>query len=237
MSENSGLKVLVISSALFVAGALGGAGYAGFMKLQDQLAQLQEQTTRVVVDLNAELIGEIEKAQWKPAGEAVDNGADSREIRDTLAQLRTAIDTLAERQAAINETLGKEEPPTPLEGEKRTIYFEMAKADGEAADKQISSALIELSKYADRPDCSASVNGYADTLGRDAANLALSRERARYVAAYVREYGIKVAGVQAWGERRLKTHTFDGIDHKNNRRVEIDIACDGPVAEDTTPIS
>lgn len=237
MSENSGIKSLVIVSAVFIAGILGGAGYAGFLELQKRLDALQAQTQRVVVDLGTELIGEIEKSQLKAAEPQADSGKDQREIRETLAQLRTAVETLSDRQAAINETLAKDSPAEQVQSEKRTVYFEMAKVDGEDVDVQINVALIDLSQYASRPDCMAEVNGYADTLGRDSANLALSRERARYVASKVRDAGIKVASVEAWGERRLETHTFDGVDLQNNRRVEIEITCDGPGSPPTQATS
>ena len=228
MSENSGLKTLIVFSALFVACALGGAGYAGFLELRKQLDALNASTQRVVIDLSTELGGQIEKARWEPSGTKADNDEDQREIRETLAHIRTTIKTLSDRQTAINETLGKKRQVTLPQNNVRTVYFEMAKADGEEVDAQIDVALIGFSQYALRPDCAAIVNGYADTLGKDSANLALSRERARYVAAKIRDSGIEVARVRAWGERRLETHTFDDVDLRNNRRVEIKVSCEGP---------
>jgi len=232
MSENSsGLKTIIILCAVFVAGSLGGAGYAGFLELQKLLARQQEETQRVVVDLGTELTGTIEKSQWKPSGGDSDSDDESqREIRDTLSNLRTMIETLSERQMAINETLGREQQAEEKKpaGDKRTIYFELGKAESEEAATQVTLTLGGLGRYAARPDRAASVNGYADTLGKDASNLALSRERARYVAAKVRDAGIRVASVEAWGERRLETHTFDGVGLQNNRRVEIEVTCEGP---------
>lgn len=80
----------------------------------------------------------------------------------------------------------------------------------------------------DRRDCSISVAGYADTLGSDAVNLDISRERAEAVAAKLRTAfageKIPIKSV-AWGERQLKVWTPDGKSEKANRRVDINVDC------------
>lgn len=82
----------------------------------------------------------------------------------------------------------------------------------------------------DRHDCTISVAGYADTLGSDAVNLDVSRERAEAVAAKLRAafagQNITIKKV-AWGERQLKVWTPDGKSEKSNRRVDIGVECQG----------
>jgi outer membrane protein OmpA-like peptidoglycan-associated protein len=82
----------------------------------------------------------------------------------------------------------------------------------------------------DRHDCTISVAGYADTLGSDAVNLDVSRERAEAVAAKLRAAfaGENVAIKEvAWGERQLKVWTPDGKSEMANRRVDISVDCKG----------
>jgi len=81
-----------------------------------------------------------------------------------------------------------------------------------------------------RHDCSISVAGHTDTLGRDDVNLDVSKERADVVAAKLKtafagqEIQINSIG---WGERRLKVWTPDGKSEMANRRVDISVDCKG----------
>ena len=75
--------------------------------------------------------------------------------------------------------------------------------------------------------CQVDVTGFADTLGNDLSNLKLSNERADYVAGQLRSAGIEVYSVEAWGERRLKINTYDGVNNENNRRAVVEMHC-GP---------
>jgi outer membrane protein OmpA-like peptidoglycan-associated protein len=81
-----------------------------------------------------------------------------------------------------------------------------------------------------RHDCSISVAGHTDTLGRDDVNLDVSKERADAVAAKLKR---AFAGQQiqinsiGWGERRLKIWTPDGTSEMANRRVDLSVDCKG----------
>jgi outer membrane protein OmpA-like peptidoglycan-associated protein len=78
-----------------------------------------------------------------------------------------------------------------------------------------------------RHGCAISVAGYADTLGDDDINLAVSKDRAHTIAMKLKEaFGNNVQIAEtAWGERRLQEMTKDNIASKANRRVDIAVQC------------
>jgi outer membrane protein OmpA-like peptidoglycan-associated protein len=79
----------------------------------------------------------------------------------------------------------------------------------------------------DRKGCAVSVAGFADTLGPDDLNLAVSRDRAHVIAAKLKDAlgpDVQIAET-AWGERRLHEMTKDNVAAKANRRVDIAVQC------------
>lgn len=79
----------------------------------------------------------------------------------------------------------------------------------------------------DRKGCAVSVAGFADTLGPDDLNLAVSRDRAHVIATKLKEAlgsNVQIAET-AWGERRLHEMTKDNVAAKANRRVDIAVQC------------
>jgi len=100
---------------------------------------------------------------------------------------------------------------------------------GVNANTQTQKLAADLkSMVGSRKDCVITVAGYADTLGDDAVNLAVSRERAQIVANGLRSAlpGIEVKEV-AWGERSLAVWTPDNKVEMANRRVDINVECKG----------
>lgn len=249
MAEKSSFAAALTAASIFIVGALGGAGYAGYLTLEKKIAALQNDTQRVVVDLGAELIGELQKSDWNTAiaESGATDGETQREIRDTLKDLKSAIETVSTRQAAIAETLAKPAPPAEVDKTEssveermeraQTVYFDKGAMDGEEVDRQIGAVIAGIGDFVGRPDCFATVDGFSDTVGSDIANLKLSRERADYVAAKVRRAGVKVASVTGWGERRLEMHTFDGVDNRRNRRVVVSLNCSGNSPQSPVPVS
>ena len=79
--------------------------------------------------------------------------------------------------------------------------------------------------------------GFSDTLGGDKSNLALSLQRAEYVASMLRKAQFQVGDVTGWGERWLLIHTVDGIKNDKNRRVVIETACRDLPAKNMQSIS
>ncbi|HXD45356.1 MAG TPA: hypothetical protein VN655_09515 [Pseudolabrys sp.] len=78
-----------------------------------------------------------------------------------------------------------------------------------------------------RHGCAVSVAGYADTLGDDDINLAVSKDRAHVIAVKLKEAlggDVQIAET-AWGERRLHEMTKDNVAAKANRRVDIAVQC------------
>lgn len=79
-----------------------------------------------------------------------------------------------------------------------------------------------------RTDCSVTVAGYADTLGGDKLNLAISKRRAHLVAAKLQTAfagGPVHITEAAWGERRLQDWTPNETAHAANRRVDVSVNC------------
>jgi len=78
-----------------------------------------------------------------------------------------------------------------------------------------------------RKGCAVSVAGFADTLGPDDLNLAVSKDRAHVIATRLKEAlgpDVQIAET-AWGERRLHEMTKDNVGDKANRRVDIAVQC------------
>jgi outer membrane protein OmpA-like peptidoglycan-associated protein len=97
--------------------------------------------------------------------------------------------------------------------------------DETAQTAAIVARLKDLLK--DRHGCAISVAGYADTLGNDDINLAVSKDRAHAIAVKLKDAlgsDVQIAET-AWGERRLKELTKDNVASKANRRVDIAVHC------------
>jgi OmpA-OmpF porin, OOP family len=76
--------------------------------------------------------------------------------------------------------------------------------------------------------CSIDVTGHTDTLGSDDVNHALSKKRAQQIAATLKaafaDDNVQITNT-AWGERRLKEWTPDGVADATNRRVDVVVHC------------
>lgn len=97
------------------------------------------------------------------------------------------------------------------------------------ANEQTQKLAADLKKFVgERKNCVVTVAGYADTLGSDQINLAVSRERAQIVANGLRSAlsGVEVKEV-AWGERNLAVWTPDNKIEMANRRVDVNVECKG----------
>ena len=97
--------------------------------------------------------------------------------------------------------------------------------DETAQTVALVAKLKELLK--DRKGCAVSVAGFADTLGPDDINLAVSKDRAHAIATKLKDAlgpDVQIAET-AWGERRLHEMTKDNVAAKANRRVDIAVQC------------
>ena len=79
------------------------------------------------------------------------------------------------------------------------------------------------------PQIKLYVAGHTDTVGDDGANLALSKSRARSIAAYFRQKGFGMPIFYAgFGERQLRAKTADNVDEVRNRRADYTLALHVP---------
>lgn len=104
-----------------------------------------------------------------------------------------------------------------------TLYFVEGKDEFTEASKRIIEGIF--AEIAKRPVPDVIVVGHTDTVGTDAFNDALSRQRAEVVRSALLARGIatdKVAAVGR-GKREPMVPTGEGVAEPRNRRVEIQV--------------
>jgi outer membrane protein OmpA-like peptidoglycan-associated protein len=109
----------------------------------------------------------------------------------------------------------------PLPPAQFTLYFVEGKDEFTDESKLIvDSVFAEIAK---RPIPDVIVIGHTDSVGSDAANDTLSRQRADVVRAAFAARGLAADKVVTIGrgKRELAVHTGDGVAEPRNRRVEI----------------
>jgi predicted nucleic acid-binding Zn-ribbon protein len=123
------------------------------------------------------------------------------------------------------EAMAKAQAASPIP--PMTVRFEKIGGlnDSGQAD-MIAQKLKAITKG--RSGCTVTVAGYADTLGSDKVNLAISKMRAHAIAGKLKA---AFAGDQvqiteaAWGERRLQEWTPNEVAREANRRVDVSVDC------------
>ncbi|MGJ3258718.1 MAG: OmpA family protein [Rhodospirillales bacterium] len=240
MAEKSSAIGKSILSAAIVAAILLPAGYVAFDFIRKDMKAQQSETRSVVMEIQTATVEEI-RAGAEKTQQALSNvqGGGGEQLAADMTALKQVTEQILAEQKAISENLSRvmkmetgiaeakapaaeEAPPADFEA---TIYFGIGKASGSNADTQIAEALPRIRDMLAKGACRTGVTGFADTVGNDLANLKLSRARADYVAGKLRKAGLEVDSVEAWGERRLKVHTYDGVKNENNRRAEIEMHC------------
>jgi outer membrane protein OmpA-like peptidoglycan-associated protein len=97
----------------------------------------------------------------------------------------------------------------------------------EASLSRISDA---VSQHKDLGTISLFVAGHTDTVGPAAHNLTLSRARARSIAGWFAQHGLKIGiAFEGFGESALLVKTADEVDEPKNRRVDYILALQEPV--------
>jgi outer membrane protein OmpA-like peptidoglycan-associated protein len=109
----------------------------------------------------------------------------------------------------------------PLPPARFTLYFIENKDELTDESKRIVDGVF--AEIAKRPVPDVIIIGHTDTVGSDAANDTLSRQRAEVVrSAFVaRGLAADKAVVVGRGKRELAVPTGDGVSEPRNRRVEI----------------
>ena len=109
----------------------------------------------------------------------------------------------------------------PLPPARFTLFFVEGKDEFTDESKQIVDSVF--AEVARRPIPDVIVIGHTDTIGNDAANDALSRQRAEVVRAAFAARGLAADKMVTIGrgKRELAVPTGDGVSEPRNRRVEI----------------
>lgn len=105
----------------------------------------------------------------------------------------------------------------------RPIYFAYDQVSlNEAAKKTLADILAFTGEY---PEISITIEGYCDERGTDDYNLALGERRAQTVSGYLKNLGIRSAGMKtiSYGEERPAKEGHDEQSWKFNRRVEFKV--------------
>jgi len=239
MSDEKSSSLKPLMAAVIVLGVALPAGYYGFNMLMGQ----QSETHSVVMDLKTETITELRSIGSKTTEElkklneqVAATGADK--VTAELQSLKEMTQAIQAQQKVMSEGMSqllakqsaqsigvRQTAPNESVTLAETLYFAIAKSGGPAIDKGIAKIVPKLKEHMGKGPCRIFVTGFADTLGNDLYNLKLSNERADYVATGLRAAGLDVYSVEAWGERRLKINTYDGVKNQNNRRVVVEMHC------------
>jgi outer membrane protein OmpA-like peptidoglycan-associated protein len=102
---------------------------------------------------------------------------------------------------------------------------------GEVSKLEASLTKIKdlVSKHADLGKITLFVVGHTDTVGTTDHNLVLSRRRARSIAAWFKEHGLKSPiAYEGLGKSALLVKTADQVDEPRNRRVDYILALEPP---------
>ncbi len=112
------------------------------------------------------------------------------------------------------------QPPLP---ETLVVHFETG---GVRLSVESARALAAFAaRVRARPAPELMVVGHTDTVGTDAFNWQLGLERARQMAAILREHGVVplTLSIASEGERALAVETADGVDEARNRRAVVTV--------------
>ena len=114
------------------------------------------------------------------------------------------------------------------------VQFASAKHEIQANEEpkltaSLSDLQAALKKYGRFAKVSLFVAGHTDTVSDAASNQTLSERRARSIARWFRQHGVRV-GIRyaGFGESQLAVETADDTDEKTNRRVEYIVAVEAP---------
>lgn len=113
-------------------------------------------------------------------------------------------------------------PPPSITTIEPILYFESGSTTWRELNRRNLESIVE---HALRPDVTAVIiKAHTDTVGTEAANLALSRARGQAVADRLVAEGVPPATIRidARGETQLARPTADGVAEPLNRRVWVD---------------
>jgi OOP family OmpA-OmpF porin len=134
---------------------------------------------------------------------------------------RGGTESFASSAGQVQATYGPALAAQPLPPAQFTLFFVENKDElTEESKRIVESVFAEIAR---RPVADVIVIGHTDTVGNDAVNDALSRQRADVVRAAFAARGLAADKVVTIGrgKRELAVPTGDGVPEPRNRRVEI----------------
>ena len=157
-------------------------------------------------------------------------GSFGEKFGEAAGQTLNELGKLVYRQLTRQMPGGENGVPPPRPGgfsETMTLrYATVGAAEGQEVENELKSIIERLKAATSQADCSLLVSGHTDTLGSDATNYALSRQRAQNVTDRLKQDLPNLPiDKKGRGERRLAILTSDGIAEMANRRVEITLRC------------
>ncbi len=97
-------------------------------------------------------------------------------------------------------------------------------------DAALARIAVAVAKAEPFVRCHLFIAGHTDTVGTRESNQHLSIARARAIALYFRQQGIKIPiSYEGFGEDRLKVKTADETDERQNRRADYLLSADEPL--------
>ncbi|HSC65050.1 MAG TPA: OmpA family protein [Caldimonas sp.] len=136
---------------------------------------------------------------------------------------RNGAEAFSSNAQQVESRYGRALAAQPLPPAQFTLFFVEGKDEFTDESKRIvDSVFAEIAK---RPIADVIVIGHTDTVGNDAANDALSRQRAEVVRAAFAARGLPADKIVTIGrgKRELAVPTGDGVAEPRNRRVEIQV--------------
>ncbi|MCW5694335.1 MAG: hypothetical protein KIT48_18410 [Pseudolabrys sp.] len=237
-------KIEKTGAALTDLKAMAPAGKADADKSMAALAAKFEATDKALADIKS---ATSSIAEFKTALAGQQQAL--QKLAASLDGLKTGATPAVLTSAAPASAVAKDDAKMPSERELVVVYMPRRGGTAEAsasvgataplsvrfdkigstnAGSQTQALAGDIKKIvAGRKGCVVAVSGFADTLGGDKINLAVSRERAGAVASGLHTalgQDIEVKEV-AWGERHLAVWTPDNKSEKANRRVDISVDC------------
>jgi OOP family OmpA-OmpF porin len=140
---------------------------------------------------------------------------------NTLDRLYNIIypDQKKETPAAVSEATANSS--APKKEQTRTVYFDSGKSSISDKSKKVLSGIISELKKATKYEIT--LNGYADRVGKEDANLKLSKKRSDEVKKFLVQAGVNpnVITVFAFGNESSIVDNEKGAPEQENRVVEI----------------
>lgn len=117
-----------------------------------------------------------------------------------------------------------------------TGKWELLPTEAPKLDAALAALVAAVKRYSEAmrrdggKEVTVYITGHTDTVGSSASNQALSLNRARAIAAYLRQRGLKTAmQYVGFGEERPAIATGDEVDEPQNRRAVYSVAVEPPL--------